>query len=344
MITIPSFRLGQISTAVFALCFAGLGTAQTKLDPPVKPAVTGKFIGNGKSAVLKFVIVEERDPFGDENAIGLLFTEKDPSKSKKPSFDAMFGELGSALNLSMNYEGAIFGCEVAHSAHEKKEFTSLGRIKMTEFKIAGGNVTGHVSTGGELDTFGEKWEVDLIFAAPLPEKLRNAPAAPPKKAVAKDAGEDDADEPAEPKAPASPVISAHKLPIPKDATDVEFKELVKMIQFSSPQPVAAVTKEISASLKQQGWKDGAGSLEGKTNSILKREQGAANLTIMIQPAGAGSVVKFMTEGLDWSGGDDTAPSPPKKAAKEVKDAEDATEDIEADVQKQLDEALKGLPK
>lgn len=325
--------------ALFALCFAGLGTAQTpaKLDPPVKPVVTGKFIGNGKNAVLKFVTVEEQEPFGGKEAIALVFTEKDPSKSKKPSFDATFGKLGSALNLSVDYDGGIFGCEVAHSAHSKQGFSSLGRIKMAEFKIAGGNVTGHVSTGGELDAFGEKWEVDLTFAAPLPEKLRGAPAAPPKPL----AGDPAPPETKEPKASAGPAISARKLPIPKDATAVEFKELVNLIEFSSTQPVAAVTNELSASLKQQGWKDAAGSLVGKTNSTLKREQGDAKLTIMIQPAAAGSVVKIFTEGLDWSGGDDAPPSPPGKAAK---DAESDADDIEAEVQKQLDEALKNLPK
>ena len=326
--------------AIFALCCPGFGNAQTpaKLDPPVAPVVTGKFTGNGKPAALKFIIAEEREAFGDEPAIRLLFTEKDPSKSKKPSFDAMFGELGSALSLSVDYKGGIFGCEVAHSAHEKKGFSSVGKIKMTEFKIAGGNVSGHVSTGGELDAFGEKWDVDLAFAAPLPQKLRNAPAPTPKKEAA---GESDEEKSDEPKMAAGPAVSAHKLPIPKDATDVEFKKIVQQIQFSSPQGVAGVTKEMSANLKQQGWKDGAGSLEGKTNSILKREQGPANLTIIIQPSATGTVVKIFTEGLDWTGGDDAAPSAPRNAAK---DTENAADEIEADAQKLIDDALKNLPK
>src|SRR4030095_12883541 len=106
------------------------------------------------------------------------FTEKDPATAKKPSFDAMFGKLGSALILNVHHDGGIFGRQVAHSAHQKQGFSSLGEIKMLEFKIAGGNVSGHVSTGKELDTFGEKWEVNLTFAAPLPAKLRTAAVAP----------------------------------------------------------------------------------------------------------------------------------------------------------------------
>ena len=234
-----------------------------------------------------------------------------------------------------------------HTAHKHQGFSSVGRIKTTDFKIEGGNVSGHVTTGGEDEFFGDKWEIDLTFAAPLPEKLRNAPPAPPKKPDAKvaDDDQDDNEDMEKPKAPAGPKILAHKLPIPKDATDVEFKELVEQIQFSSPQPVTAVTKEISAGLKQQGWKDGPGNLVGKTNSILKRVQGDASLTIMIQTAAAGSTVKIFAEGLDWTGGADAAPAPPKKDAKDpAKDARDAADEIEAKALKQIDDALKNLPK
>jgi hypothetical protein len=180
MTTFPSLRSRQFSVVLIALFVAGFAIAQTpaKLDPPVKPTVSGKFVGNGKNAAIKFVTVEEHEPFSGKEAITLIFTEKDPATAKKPSFDAMFGKLGSALILNVHHDGGIFGCQVAHSAHQKQGFSSLGEIKMLEFKIAGGNVSGHVSTGKELDTFGEKWEVNLTFAAPLPAKLRTAAVAP----------------------------------------------------------------------------------------------------------------------------------------------------------------------
>ncbi len=343
MKTFTSTRFWQISATLIALSCAKFATAQTtansgtsgaKLDAPVKSTVSGKFVGNGKNAAIKFVLVEEEEAFGDKEAVKVIFTEKDPAKSKKPSFDAMFGDLGSALVLSVDLDGKIFGCQVAHSAHKKQGFSSVGRIKMAEFKIAGGNVTGHVTTGEELDTFGEKWEVDMTFAAPMPAKVRKSPAATPKQPVA------ETDEPAknERKAAAGPLIPARKLPLPKDATDVEFKQIVNLIQFSSARSVEVVTKEFSANLKQQGWKDGAGILNGKKNAILKREQGDAKLTIMIQPATTGSVVKIFTEGLDWSGGDDATPPAPKKAA------DDDDDDAEGQVHKALKDALKGLPK
>ena len=309
-----------------------------KLDPPVKPAVTGKFVGDGKAAQIKFVTVEEHEPFNDKEAVTLIFTEKDPASSKKPSFDAMFGKLGSALILNVHrVDGGIFGCQVAHSAHSKQGFTSLGQIHMVEFEIVGGNVKGQVNTGGTLDTFGQKWEVDLNFAAPLPEKLRNPPAAAEKPLPA----EPRETSRKEPQAPAGPLIAARKLSLPKDATDVQYKQLVKHIQFSSGLAVAAVAGEFSTKLKQQGWKESGRDLMGKTNAILKREKGDAKLTIMIQPAAAGSVVKVFTEGLDWSGGDEAKPATKNQPAD---DADDADDDIEKEAGKLLKDALKKMPK
>ncbi len=311
-----------------------------KLDPPVKPTVSGKFDGNGKPGKIQFVLLEEHEPFDDKEAVRLIFTEKDPATSKKPSFDAAFGKLGSALILSVHrVDGAIFGCEVAHSAHSKQGFTALGEIHMVEFEIVGGNVKGEVSTGKVLDTFGEKWDVDLKFAAPLPEKLRNVPA-PKEKPTPSEPRETSKKET---KAPPGPMIAARKLALPKEATDVQYKQLVKHSQFSSAQDVAAVVGEFSAKLKQQGWKESGRDLIGKPNAILKRELGAAKLTIMIQPgpAAEGSVVKIFTEGLDWSDGDDAKPAAKKKPGVEDDDEGD---DVELDAQKLLKDALKKLPK
>src|SRR6187402_3795599 len=88
-------RFWQLSSVVVAICFTTWAGAQSpaKLDPPVKPTVSGKFTGNGKNAAVKYVVVEEREPFSGRDAISLIFTEKDPVTVKKPSFDAMFGKL-----------------------------------------------------------------------------------------------------------------------------------------------------------------------------------------------------------------------------------------------------------
>ena len=232
MTTSSLLRFCPAVAILAAVCLARIAPAQdaaapAKLDPPVKPTVSCKFIGDGKAAAIKFVTVEEHEEFSGKPAVTLIFTEKNPASVKQPSFDALFGKLGSALILNVHHDGGIFGCQVAHSAHAKSGFSALGQIKMVEFKIAGGNVTGHVSTGGTLDAFGQKWEVDLEFAAPFPETLRTASVAPPKP-VANVPPPAPEETPAKPtKAAATPTISAKDLPLPKDAKDVQFKALVQ---------------------------------------------------------------------------------------------------------------------
>lgn len=313
----------------------GATAGPAKLDPPVKQTVSGKFTGDGKAAAIRFVAVEEHEEFSGKEAVTLIFTEKDPVAAKKPSFDALFGKLGSALILNVHHDGGIFGCQVAHSAHSKSGFTSLGQIHMVKFGIAGANVSGHVSTGGVLDSFGQKWEVDLKFAAPLPAKLRTASVAPPKPAAGMQPAAAQPT-PAKPAA-ATPSISARNLPLPRDARDVQYKALVHQIHLASGQPVGAVANELSARLKQQGWKDGIGGLKGPKSAILKRELGDAKLTIMVQQAPSGSVIKIFADGLDWTGLETAKPPAAQKSADDI-------DDIEQQADKLLKDALKGLPK
>ena len=135
----------------------------------VKPSVTGVFKGNGKDAKLTNVSAHWREPFGDKPSIVLVFTEKDHSKDKKPDFNAGFGKFGSALVVSLHEDGDIFGCEVAHSALKHQNFSSIGKIKTNNFEYADGKVQGELTTDGPADVFGESWEVNVKFVAPLGE-------------------------------------------------------------------------------------------------------------------------------------------------------------------------------
>ena len=266
--------------------------AQTHAQPTT---VSGRFLGDGKEGNLRYLVVQARESFNDKAAIRLIFTEKDPATSKKPDFDAGFKRLGSALVLSVFKDGGIFGCEVAHTAHPKSPFTALGTIKVADFQVTETQVSGRVTTGGVLDSFGQKWEVDLTFSAPLPKgafavaepPAPARPAAAPKTAAAP---------------PSGPKPAAADLPLPASALDVEYKALVQQIAFRSDAPVSTVATEFSEKLKQQGWEDAPGSLLGKVNAILRRKKGEANLTINIQPVGSGSSVKVFAQGLDWTKG------------------------------------------
>src|SRR5262245_57808093 len=157
-----------------ALLKAGdsLPAATTKKPGPaanVKPSVTGVFKGNGKDAKLAYVSAHWREPFSDKPSMDLVFTEKDHSKDKKPDLSAAFGRFGSALIISLHDDGEIFGCQVVHSAHQKQGFSSIGSIHTNDFTFEGGKVEGELTTDGQVDTFGETWEVKIKFVAPLGE-------------------------------------------------------------------------------------------------------------------------------------------------------------------------------
>ncbi len=271
----------------------------------VKPSVTGVFKGNGKDAKLAYVSAHWREPFGDKPSIVLVFTEKDHSKDKKPDFHAGFGKFGSALVVSLHEDGDIFGCEVAHSALKHQNFSSIGKISTSDFEYADGQVKGELTTDGAADVFGETWEVNVKFVAPLGEVPKEFQPAAPKEAeqdttdknTTIEATTELSENPA-PK-PAKDQLNVKDLALTKDASDVDYKTLVEQLGFKSKANVKSVCGELSANLKAQGWTKQGSDLVTPASAILKRKRRDAELTIFVKPAGGGSEVKMMTEGLAW---------------------------------------------
>jgi hypothetical protein len=134
------------------------------------PMVSGKYLGNKKPAQLAFARVVPHDPWQGEKAYTLILSEKDASKSQKPDFDAMFGELGHALVINVTDKGSIIGTQVCHQALQKSGFSSSGTLEVEGFSIAGGKLSGHFLTQGEKEFSGETWEIDLkVAGVPLPK-------------------------------------------------------------------------------------------------------------------------------------------------------------------------------
>jgi hypothetical protein len=245
-----------------------------------------------------------------------VFTEKDHSKVKKPDFDAAFGKFGAALIISLHEDGSIFGCQVVHSAHKKQGFSSIGQIMTNNFKYEEGKVEGELLTDKELEFFGDTWEVNLKFVAPLGEIPKEFQVPDSKKpeetATKKDKDEDDdemempstkltAVNPSEKSAtkPAVDQLKVKDLAITKDATDVEYKAMVEHVIFKSKANTKAVCTELTANLKAQGWTKEGSDLITPASSILKRKREGAALTIFVKPEGTGSNVQIFTEGLAW---------------------------------------------
>jgi hypothetical protein len=154
----------MVSVLALFSVLAAAGSLSAAEDKPV----SGVFKGNGKAAKLTYASARKGEPFADKPTVIITFTEKDHSKEKKPDIKAGFGDFGSALIITINSEGKIIGCVVAHAAHEKRGFSSVGDIKMSEFKTKDGKLQGKIATDGEQKTFGQTWEVDIKFQAKQP--------------------------------------------------------------------------------------------------------------------------------------------------------------------------------
>jgi hypothetical protein len=234
-----------------------------------------------------------REPFNNQPSIVLVFSEKDHSKDKKPDFDAGFGKFGSALIISLHEDGDIFGCQVVHTAHQKQGFSSIGQIKTNNFEFADGKVQGELTTDGQAEVFGETWEVNLKFVAPLgeiPKEFQIADSEKPEKdATDKPATTKPTTELSEKAAPetAQDQLNIKDLALTKDASDVEYKEVVEHLLFKSKANVKSVCAELSANLKAQGWTKDGSDLITPASSILKRKRGDAELTIFVKPENGG---------------------------------------------------------
>ena len=150
---------------------------------------------------------------------------------------------------------------------------------MTDFTYEDGKVEGELTTHGELDTFGEKWEVNIKFLAPLGEIPKEFQVAkkPDKeeKPVTADEDEDaeitESDEKSASQ-PAATGLDAKELALTKDATDVEYKAVVEQLVFKSKSDVKKVCAELAANLKAQGWASDGPDMVNPQSSIRQSVQ------------------------------------------------------------------------
>ncbi|HZN34370.1 MAG TPA: hypothetical protein VFB80_11145 [Pirellulaceae bacterium] len=285
----------MIPTAAILLLVAAAATA-------AETSVSGTFKGNGKDAKIAHVSVQRREPFSDKASLRLIFTEKDHTRDPKADWNASFGRYGSALVISLfEADGGIFGCEVSHAAHSKGTFSSIGKIEVADYKNEGGQITARLTTGGQEDTFGQTWEVDLKFSVPaLPPEAK--PARPLKIVKSEERGPvEPKSKPARAEKPAEggPALNVRDLPLPEGASEVTYKKLVEMITYKCPSDVKTTATFLMEKLAAGGWDKSGPDLVTPASAIIARKRGGATLRLIITPSDDGSEVKLFTTGLAW---------------------------------------------
>ena len=154
-----AFIAAVLSLVVFLPAGA---SAQSKL--------TGVYKGNDKPAALTQVVAYKGDPESGKPVTVLVFSAKSQTGSTKPPFDALFGKFGDALVVKLDPDGKVISLDLIHSKLESPggSIQVFGVLKMTDFKMADGKISGHISSGGPSKVRDQTWEVDLTFETKAP--------------------------------------------------------------------------------------------------------------------------------------------------------------------------------
>ncbi|HTN00990.1 MAG TPA: hypothetical protein VL132_03885 [Planctomycetaceae bacterium] len=289
----------KLSTVLLLVLCLGSGlpaqeAAPAKAADPPKPC-EGTLKLDGKTYKLEHVLIYETKAF-DEEAIAVLLSEKAiPIDKLKKSLTEGNGS-DDSLFLFQPHVKVTFtpgGKSQFCNAWADNFSLSVSGTKLTgEFEIKEGRITGKTALAND-DDGGSKGTFAATFSAPLLVFPRKAP--PTKPAEPKPPGKPDE----KPKAAAGEAINVHDLPLPKDATQVEYKKIVQQLTCRSATDHKGVAKFLTEQLAAQGWTAAGSDLVGPVSAILRRERGEAELTLFVKPDGTGSKVTVMTKGLSW---------------------------------------------
>lgn len=139
-------------------------------DASAQNAPTGVYKVAGKSAALTQVAAYKGAPESGKPVTVLVFTAKDQKKSSNPASDALFGELGDAVVVKVFDDGKVYNAELVHAAFDlpNNTLTAFSGVTIKNFKKSDGQMSGELTSGGEQDARGQKWEVNLAFNTKAP--------------------------------------------------------------------------------------------------------------------------------------------------------------------------------
>jgi hypothetical protein len=140
------------------------------LAAPAGPAISGTYTGNGKAAALTEVTAHNDDPFDGHPVVALVFTQKDQGGDDKAATDALFGKFGDAIVARIEPDGTVVGADVVHSGLQTPSgsISISGVFTLKDYRAAGGEISGHLTSNGPTDVFDQKVDVDLTFHTKAP--------------------------------------------------------------------------------------------------------------------------------------------------------------------------------
>lgn len=162
----PSTLRKTIAVLMALLLFIGVPL----IGASAQTAPTGVYKVAGKTTTLTQAAAYKGQPESGKPVTVLVFTAKDQKKSSNAASDALFGELGDAVVVKVFDDGKIYNAELVHSAFDlpNNTLTLFNGVTIKDFKKAEGMISGVLTSNGEKDARGQKWEVDLAFKTNAP--------------------------------------------------------------------------------------------------------------------------------------------------------------------------------
>ena len=124
-----------------------------------------------RAAALTQVTASKDDPASIvKGGTVLIFTTKNQGGDPKAEFNAMFDKYGDAIIVKFGPDGKIYNVGLMHAGLTRPggSLQVMGVLKIEDFSMAGGEISGRLTSGGVQEAFRDKFEVDMPFKAKAP--------------------------------------------------------------------------------------------------------------------------------------------------------------------------------
>ena len=127
-------------------------------------------MGAWAQAVLTQVVAHKGEPESGQPVTVLVFTTKSQGSDPKAAFNALFNKYGNAIVAKVFADGKVYSVDLVHTALDSPNGTLqvFGVLKIADFSMAGGEISGRLTSGGVHTARNDKWEVDLAFKVKAP--------------------------------------------------------------------------------------------------------------------------------------------------------------------------------
>jgi hypothetical protein len=133
--------------------------------------VSGIYVANGQPAVLTDASVRADDPVDGKPVHAFVFTAAPQAEVVDVINDARQGKLGDAIIIRVDDDGSIIGADLAHHGLKNGDHgwvSTVGVLSINNYRVAGGVITGHVTSGGPHEFGGQQINVDFTFHTKAP--------------------------------------------------------------------------------------------------------------------------------------------------------------------------------